>query len=893
MIGQTIRQYRIVEKLGEGGMGVVYKALDTKLDRPAALKFLPPGRAGDADRRHRFVQEARAASALNHPNIITIYDIDYAESMQFIAMEFVAGKTLDRLIGRRGMPVREALHYAVQIADALARAHAAGIIHRDLKPSNIMVTGDGVVKVLDFGLAKLAERGDDSETETMTVRDSAAPVTEAGKVVGTVPYMSPEQAQGKPVDARSDVFSFGAVLYQMLTGRQPFRGDTSLALMAAILTKEPAPPGKLADGVPPEVERVVMHCLRKDPQRRWQGMSDLKVALLDLKEESDSGTLPAAGVAARRPRKTLAAAIAASAVLLLGVAAGAAWWLTHRAGGNAMPAMTRLTYDHLALGSCISPDGRLLAYASDREGSLNVYVRQMSGHQTMRVTRGDADSSQPSFSPDGSRIVFHSDRDGGGIYLVETLGGAERKIADRGIFPSFSPDGSRIAYLVRNSFTGRARIFLIPAGGGAPMPFQPEFEATPTAVFFSAPLWSPDGKYILFEGLRGGDARTFGLWVAPADGGAASLLGNVPPLREGTTRVYGAWAGKHLYYVEGTTVQGTPVKRVPLSPNPWRVTGAPEQLTSSSTVCFIPRISVDGRAVFSVMKGNTNIWSIGLRANQGATTGELRQETSDTVNKLAMSVAANGSRLAYTAVLEVGRTELQVMDLATRRVDVVPLSGALGAFSRLSPDGARLGYRDVGGGKTLSYIVSGGNPAPAGPFCQGCALAGFFSNPSELLLSDGGRLSRQNLSTGARSTLIEGPAGGAMPSPDDRWLAFTRPLPDGSTGLSVAPVRDGPASPAEWIAVTQDRDYLGIPQWSPDGRLLYYISNRDSMPCVWAQAFDPVKRSFGEPMAVFHLHGTQMMKLNPSKGMGVTPDRLYLLLGQITADVWTMKLDRP
>ena len=258
MIGQRLLHYEITGKLGEGGMGVVYKARDSHLKRFVALKVLPPEKVADAERKQRFVQEARSASALNHPNIVTVYDIGQTDGVDFIAMEYVEGKTLDELIGRKGLKLSEALKYAVQIADALARAHAAGIVHRDLKPGNVMVTAEGRVKVLDFGLAKLTGDGT-TQTEY--------PKTESGLIVGTVRYMSPEQAEGKKVDARSDIFSFGSLLYEMLTGRPAFRRDCPGLTLAAILHMEPPP---LPDGIPGELEKVITRCLRKDPARRQQ-----------------------------------------------------------------------------------------------------------------------------------------------------------------------------------------------------------------------------------------------------------------------------------------------------------------------------------------------------------------------------------------------------------------------------------------------------------------------------------------------------------------------------------------------------------------------------------------------------------------------------------------------
>jgi TolB-like protein/tRNA A-37 threonylcarbamoyl transferase component Bud32 len=333
--GQMLGHYRIESWLGEGAMGVVYRAVDTHLDRPVAIKVLRPESVAHPERRRRFIQEAKAASALNHPNIITIYDISSADGVDYIAMEYVDGKTLGALIGRRGLPWSEAVKYGMQVADALAAAHAAGLVHRDLKPANVMATPQGLVKVLDFGLAKLIEateavshtaRDEDEHTPTETVRVAPAPHTEDGVIVGTVAYMSPEQAQGRPLDGRSDIFAFGSLFYEMLTGRWAFNGDNRLAILAAILNQEPA---ALGVEVPPELERVLHRCLRKDPERRFQAMGDVRVALQELKEESESGRLAQAPASAWVPtRRRLWTAAALAAVVL---AAAGSWWLRERA----------------------------------------------------------------------------------------------------------------------------------------------------------------------------------------------------------------------------------------------------------------------------------------------------------------------------------------------------------------------------------------------------------------------------------------------------------------------------------------------------------------------------------------------------------------------------------
>ncbi|HEU0108770.1 MAG TPA: serine/threonine-protein kinase, partial [Vicinamibacteria bacterium] len=284
--GAKLGPYEILSLLGAGGMGEVYRARDRRLGREVAIKVLPADRMADEDRRRRFVQEARAASALSHPNIVTIHEIESADGVDFIVMEYVPGKTLDTLIPRQGMRLGEVLRIAIPIADAVARAHAAGIVHRDLKPGNVMVGPDGAVKVLDFGLAKLAsqEEAGSPEHETRTKDGDAGRLSRPGTVAGTAGYMSPEQATGRNVDARSDVFSFGAMLYEMVTGRLAFAGSSMAETLAAVLREQPKAPSELRPDMPRDMEKVILRCLQKEPDRRLQHMGDVKVELLEIKE---------------------------------------------------------------------------------------------------------------------------------------------------------------------------------------------------------------------------------------------------------------------------------------------------------------------------------------------------------------------------------------------------------------------------------------------------------------------------------------------------------------------------------------------------------------------------------------------------------------------------------
>lgn len=395
--GTRLGPYEIVGPLGVGGMGEVYKATDSRLGREVAIKVLPADWMADPDRRARFTREAKSASRLNHPHIVTIYDTGEWEGRAYIAMEYVPGKTLDAVIPAGGMPVPQALNAAIPIADALAKAHAAGLIHRDLKPTNIMVTPEGAVKLLDFGLAKWIEREPDA------ARMASLPETQSLMVVGTPGFMSPEQAEGKPVDARSDIFAFGAVLYQMLTGRRAFPGESAMATVAAVLNRDPEP---LPAGLPRDLERIVRRCLRKDPERRWQNMSDVRVALEDLREEALSEVKVEAVASQPTKKPARAWTIAAGATLIAAAVAGGAAWQRWRSPGPEIWSGTLMGGPTIASHPRISPDGNLLLFRALIDGQSQVAVMKPDAASWTVLTH-DRDKGAMEFaawSRDGSKI---------------------------------------------------------------------------------------------------------------------------------------------------------------------------------------------------------------------------------------------------------------------------------------------------------------------------------------------------------------------------------------------------------------------------------------------------------------------------------------------------------
>jgi eukaryotic-like serine/threonine-protein kinase len=558
--GSKLGSYEVLSLLGAGGMGEVYRARDPRLGRDVAIKVLPADRMADENRRRRFVQEARAASALNHPNIVTIHEIESADGMDYIVMEYVPGQTLDALIPKSGMRLGDVLRTAIPIADALAAAHSRGIVHRDLKPANVAVTREGVVKVLDFGLAKLVADETGADGETLTGAGELGPLSRPGMIAGTAGYMSPEQATGGKVDARSDVFSFGAVLYEMVTGRRAFMGASTAETLAAVVRDQPKALSDLPD-VPRDLEKLILRCLRKEPNRRVQHMLDVKLELEQIKEELESR--PAAGVPARSKRRLwLAAGVAA----LLTMAAGA--WLLVRPPPPPLPpprVVPLTSMRGLELGPSLSPDGDQVAFNWNGEklDNFDVYIKMIGSSEMRRLTTDPAPDITPSWSPDGRQIAFIRYRPQGyTIHLVSPLGGSgsDRKLGDFLAAvgtPSWSPDGRWLA-------VARARpegvpppgadpgvplsdgLYLVPAQGGEPRPIP----LPQTAGDALNPRFSPDGHHLAYHSCAG-----FSCHVDVVELGA-DFVPTGPPRRLTRRPVFRfgglAWTreGKSLVFVE-------------------------------------------------------------------------------------------------------------------------------------------------------------------------------------------------------------------------------------------------------------------------------------------------------------------------------------------------------
>jgi serine/threonine protein kinase len=510
--------YRIIGPLGAGGMGEVYRARDVKLDRDVAIKVLPAGLAATPDALSRFEREAKAVAALSHPNILAIHDFGQADGHHFAVMELLEGQTLRQVLDSGALPPKRAMEYGRQIAEGLAAAHGKGIVHRDLKPENLFVTRDGHVKILDFGLARQAVT---TKAGTETTLQTVVRGTEPGIVMGTVGYMAPEQVRGEAIDHRADIFSFGAVLYEMLAGRRAFERATGAETMTAILREDAPSLSSVRDAVPPALERVVDHCLEKRPEDRFQSARDLAFAL--GASTSGSGRTAIAEPPAK-PRRGWTPVVIAVGALLTGVVAGAVLqrWFARPSASPQAPSARYLTSSGRDFSPAASPDGRSIAFRSDRDGRGRIWLKQLATGTEVALTDGPLDD-MPQFSPDGSTVMFT--RLNGvrpTLYRVPLLGGAARRVVDDAMDAAWSPDGSRIVFVHMDpSSPGKiaASSIVVAAGDGSSQRVLKRFEAAGVV----APRWSPDGKRIAMIVTAVG-AGSFSLRVVDVGSGAVQTV---------------------------------------------------------------------------------------------------------------------------------------------------------------------------------------------------------------------------------------------------------------------------------------------------------------------------------------------------------------------------------
>ena len=845
--GQTLGSYRILATLGRGGMGEVYLAEDTRLGRKVALKFLPSSFAQDQDRLRRFEREARAASALNHPNILTIYDVGVSEGRNFIATEYVEGETLRQRMGHSRLSVAEALDVAIQVASALATAHQAGIIHRDIKPENIMLRRDGYVKVVDFGLAKLTEApivSADTSKPTLLQID-----TDTGMVMGTTAYMSPEQARGLTVDARSDIWSLGVVMYEMVAARPPFEGDTRSDILVAILERQPVSLVDISAEVPESFEWIVAKALTKEPEERYQTAREILSDLRRLKQKLDllaaqkhssptrratsegyvddsahrSTTLPGAATdetnpiratiahvaISRWPHNRLTIVVAASMALALVI--GIVWSIKRfgrtdtREEGKTSSEVLRTTQITFSPGldgfPSLSPDAKSVVYSSDQNGSFEIYIRQLTpGGGELQLTNDGQQNVQPSWSTDGQRIAYYS-KNRGGIWVMSALGGSAKQLTESGSRPTWSPDGSTIAFQSGASgeiFGGRAMppstIWIVPSQGGVPR--QVTQQGNPPGGHAS-PSWSPDGKRIAFQAS---DFVFSSIWSVAVEGGEPKRIA------EGSSPIY-APDGRHIYYLGAAPG----LSKLQLAPSGEPI-GEPANVLGSGpgTALGNPAISADGKKiVYSANRTSSNLWSVSLSPASADALGPPLPFSRDTSqrNNLAR-FSPDGRKLALTRWRPGTSADIWVADAD---------------------------------GKNLTQVTN--NPATdsqASWFPQSDKLA-FLSDRDKPM-----KLWTISLATGKEEPFLDLGEGVqfAVLSPDAKQVAFNL-IQNGAMNVWVASVKDGQRK-----QLTFDSQLMGFPCWSPDGQFLAFEMQRGEEAYLMV-----IPSSGGQPAQLTFDHG--------------------------------------
>ncbi len=883
MIGTSLGHYRIVEMIGKGGMGEVYLADDTRLQRRVALKVLAQELAGDPDRRERFEREARAAAALNHPNIVTIHSVEEVDGIPFLTLELIDGQTLADLIPEGGLPLDRVLTLAIPLADAVGAAHQRGITHRDLKPANVMVTSDGRVKVLDFGLAKLKE-------DVRLVAEAGMPtgmLTGDGRIVGTVAYMSPEQAEGKPVDQRSDVFSLGVLLYEMATGVRPFTGDTQMSILSSIMKDSPRPVTEAKRSLPRDFSRIVMRCLSKDVEDRYQSAKDVRNDLRALKNDltsgevvpiTSSGDAPAVAPIRSVSRGFLVGA--AAAVLIVSAVAAVVLRSRFVAAPASAPSrpfdaisLTRLTTTGTAGLASISGDGRYVAHVSAKGGQQSLWLRQIATTSNVEIVpAAEVRYLGVTFSPDGNHIYYTTNERGtnlGLLYQIAVLGGGARLIVeDVDTAVSFSPDGSQLAFLRGYPDEGASAVIVANADGSNQRKLVTR--KRPAEFPLLGLAWSPDGRTIAVTGAHDGQLRGEIVAVDAATG--AERMVATPDWRL-VSRM--AWLpdGNGLL-VNAQESAGESSNQVFLVNYP---SGEARRITSDLSSYSGLSLAPDGRS-FACIRNEVRatIWTQPVTDAAKATAVATDAGTDDGIHGMAWTP---DGRIVFTTEAS-GNPDVWIMGSdGSRRVQLTSTPGQ-DISPRVTPDGKYVVFvSDRDGGLRfwrMGLDGSGAMRLSADLVARG---RGVISPDGKwVYYSEASGESRKVSIDGGASIAVFAAGGGAslppgfhepMPAPDGMTIAghYIEQAARGER-IALIPLSGGPAKLMPTVPASAT--------WAPDGKALIYIDTRAGISNLMRQ---PIAGGAPTPLTKFTTEQIFTYALSPDQ------HQVGLVRGHTNSDV--------
>jgi Tol biopolymer transport system component len=824
-----IGPYRTIRQLGAGGMGEVFLAHDEELGRNIAIKLLPADVAADVEQLTRLRNEARSASSLNHPNIVTIYEIGRDDSSRaFMAMEYIDGQTLRELMRGGAMPVRKALQVAAQLADGLAAAHKRGLVHRDLKPENIMITTDGVVKVLDFGLAKSLDLG--SETN----------VSEPGTLVGTFGYMSPEQARAGEIDYRSDQFAFGSILYEMLTGKRAFDGASGVETLFMVVRDEAPPLSAVAPHVPAPLRWIVDRCLSKDPDDRYVATRDLARDLQYIRDHfSETGAITPIrekDSVATRLRKRWPAAAAVLLALIGGVLVTA--WV-RRPAPRVITSERYLTYSGNDYSPAVSPDGKLIAFCSSRDGVQRIWLKQVAGGGEVALTAGTDDF--PRFTPDGGSVIFiHAAPDRrapGSLWRIAVVGGEPRRLLDEVTSAEPSPDGAQLAFIRTVQEKGEARGALFLAGANGAW----AHELTRSDIGASHPRWSPDGRSIAMVISRGGRVTQAVVIVDVATGKAREL--SSPANAGEVSSVVWTADGRDVIYLRAESVEATVGSTAHVIRHNVR-TDETETIGWTSHNGLMLDALKDGTLVVDVRSPRDNLREVGLNAS--ANVPQERWLTRGNSSDRQPAYAPDNKSVLFTSNRS-GNLDLWTIATDGGAVRRITDDGAEDWDPAFTPDGKKIVWSSARSGNLEIWIANADGSDAKQISHDGVDAENPTGTPDGWIVYCSFNPARPGLwrvrPDGTQATQIVN-ARTSLPevSPDGRYVSY---LFDGRTpraAVRVARVSDGRdtgiSMPVPVIRRTSA--ILGRTRWTPDGRSIAFLAQNDEgVNGIFAQDFAP------------------------------------------------------